>query len=183
LNKVIWVLMTGFEVRRAGFEDLERVREMRLSLQRHLEASNPLVWRATRDWEGRVEAELEGMLIDGHGRLLVALEGGRVVGFAYGRVHRRAEFLPRCVGEISMVYVEEGFRRRGIGSLLVGELCRFFGSESVEEVTIRYVMGNDEAELFWKSLGFKPVLQTANASLRDLEDRLRGRPLKGLEQP
>jgi len=180
---IIWVLMTGFEVRRAGVEDLERVKEMRLSLQRHLEASNPLVWRATREWENRVRSELEGMLIDGHGRLLVALEGGHMVGFAYGRVHRRAEFFPRCVGEILMVYVEEGFRRRGIGSLLVGELCRFFRSENVEEVTLRYVIGNDEAELFWKNLGFKPVLQTANTSLRDLEDRLKGRLLKGLERP
>jgi len=55
----------------------------------------------------------------------------------------------------------------------VGELCKFFDAENVEEVNLRYILGNREGEGFWKGFGFKPVILTANTRLEELEARLR----------
>ncbi|MBO3803684.1 MAG: hypothetical protein JTT11_07450, partial [Candidatus Brockarchaeota archaeon] len=58
------------------------------------------------------------------------------------------------------------------GKRLVKGLCRFFRQEGVEEVTVRYAVGNEEAEGFWKGLGFKPVIIAANTRLEELARRL-----------
>ena len=52
---------------------------------------------------------------------------------------------------------------------MVEALCRFFDSEGVEEVTLRYVVGNTVAEQFWTKLSFKPVLMTALTSIGELK--------------
>lgn len=52
---------------------------------------------------------------------------------------------------------------------MIRHVCEFFDSEGVEDVTLRYIIGNKEAERFWEKLGFKPVITTAKIDLKDLE--------------
>jgi ribosomal protein S18 acetylase RimI-like enzyme len=63
-------------------------------------------------------------------------------------------------------------RRAGVGSRLVALLCRFFASEDVVDVTLRYVVGNEEAAKFWSALGFSPRIITAGTGREALERRL-----------
>jgi ribosomal protein S18 acetylase RimI-like enzyme len=165
--------MEELTIRSATVSDLDELLELRLSLQRHVEASSPWIWRITEEGRRRLQQELEKMLADSGGRMVVAVKDGELVGFAYGQVFNRETYVPLSVGHISMIYVQEGFRRRGVGSRLVEELCRFFRSENVEDVTLRYALGNREAERFWRGLGFEPIMQTVNIHLEELEERLR----------
>jgi hypothetical protein len=54
----------------------------------------------------------------------------------------------------------------------VALLCRFFASEDVEDITLRYVVGNEEADAFWSALGFSPRIITAGAQRVVLEHRV-----------
>lgn len=161
--------------RSATASDLDELLKLRLSLQRRVEASNPWIWRITEEGKNRLRQNIEQMVADGDSRLVVAEDEEGLVGFASGRVVHRADYLPQSVGFISMIYVQEQFRRRSVGSRLVGELCRFFSSENVEDVTLRYALGNREAERFWSGLGFEPIMVTANIHLEELEKRLQER--------
>ena len=164
--------MGDLTIRRAAASDLDGLLEMRLSLQRHVEASNPWIWRITEEGRRRLRQELEQMLEDGESRMVVAVKEGDLVGFAYGRIAHRKDYLPKSVGFISMVYVRENSRIQGVGSRLVGDLCRFFRSENVEDVTLQYALGNREAERFWSGFGFEPIMITANIHLEELEKQL-----------
>ncbi len=159
-------------IREADASDRGDLVEMRLLLQRHLEASNPRIWRMTEEGERKIAEEVEQMLCGEDSRVVVAEVGGVVVGYAYGTVSRRASFMPRSVGFINGIYVREPYRRRGIGIRLMEELCKFFDAEKVDEVNLRYVLGNREGEGFWRRLGFKPIIHTANIPLEELERRL-----------
>jgi predicted GNAT family acetyltransferase len=75
------------------------------------------------------------------------------------------------VGTISTVYVIPKFRRKGIGTSLIRQLCEFFTSQNVEQVTLRYIIGNKQAEKFWKKLGFKPLIASAQTKLEDLKSK------------
>ena len=165
-------LMEGLKLREARISDLDKLVELGFSVQRHVETSNPNIWRITDNGKTGFKLELERMLADREGQVLVAVKDNDPVGFVYGRVSRREDYLPRCVGYISIIYVWEGFRRKGVGSNLIGELCKFFSSKNVEDVTLRYVLGNVKAERFWMKLGFKPLIHTANTSLEKLEKSL-----------
>lgn len=168
--------MEKTKIRPAETRDREELVKMRLQMQRHMEASNPGIWRITEEGMLQTGPDVDGTLSDEDGRVLVAEEDGMVIGFAHGHVARRNAYTPRVVGHINTIYIKEPQRRRGIGSRLVRELCLFFRAEGVEEVNLRYVLGNKEAEGFWRSLGFNPVIQTANTPLDALERRLKIRP-------
>lgn len=59
---------------------------------------------------------------------------------------------------------------------MVGRLTDFFMSRDAEEANLGYIKGNDQAENFWKKLGFKTVRVTANTPIEHLERRTRAKP-------
>jgi GNAT superfamily N-acetyltransferase len=98
--------------------------------------------------------------------VLVAEMNGEIVGFIHGKVTNRTDYSPKTVAHISTTYVLKKFRGTGVGTYLVKELCTFLRSEGVEQVTLRYIIGNREAERFWTRLGFKPLIMTAGTHQR-----------------
>jgi GNAT superfamily N-acetyltransferase len=161
--------MSDVLIRKAVSSDVERLVELRLLLQQHCEESNPLIWRITEEGKALLKQKVEDTLADSSSRLLVAEMNGQIIGFAHGQAIRRTDYLPGAVGAINTVYVVKRFRRKGVGARLVKELCRFFNSEGVDHVTLRYVLGNNEAERFWTELGFEQIITTARADLKELE--------------
>jgi ribosomal protein S18 acetylase RimI-like enzyme len=167
--------MDNLTIRAATVIDLDALVGLRADLQRHVQSCNSRLWRTTDNKERRnqLRQEVLEMLADIDGRTVLALIAGNIAGFAYGRVHRKTTEIPNIVGNILGVFVETQYRNRGLGSRLVEELCVFFASQNVEEVTLRYVLGNKEAEKFWNSRGFEPVIAVANTTLKELKDRNR----------
>jgi aminoglycoside 6'-N-acetyltransferase I len=166
-------------IRETQPEDRNQLVEMRLLLQNHLETSNPGIWHMTEQGKQEIGQDIDQMLSDEDGRVMIAEEDESITGYAYGHVSHRTTLTPKIVGFIYGIYVRELYRRRGTGTRLVEELCKFFRAENVEEVNLRYVLDNREGEEFWKALGFKPVIHTANTSLQTLESRLQSRYQQG----
>ena len=160
--------MGDVTIRRASSSDIGTIVEFRLSLQEHVERSNRLVWRMTEVGKKLLRQKVENDLADGNTRVLLAEAGGETIGFAQGEVASRSDYAPRTVGHVSLVYVRKQFRRKGIGKRLMKELCKFFNSNKAEHLTVRYVIGNKEAEGFWVKLGFEPIISTSATRPRDL---------------
>lgn len=64
------------------------------------------------------------------------------------------------------------FRRKGVGRRLIKELCKFFGSNKAEDLTVRYIIGNKEAEEFWRKLGFESIITTSSTYPKELDAKL-----------
>jgi ribosomal protein S18 acetylase RimI-like enzyme len=163
--------MSELLIRKAVPSDARRLVELRLFLQQHCEESNPSIWRITREGRALLKQKVEGNLLERNSQVLVAEVYGEVVGFAHGEVTHRTDYLPKSVGSISTLYVIKRFRRRGIGTRLVKELCKVLRLEGAEQVTLRYIIGNKEAEGFWNNLGFKPIITTVDAHPKEVESR------------
>jgi len=165
--------MKSYTIRQAGESDLDRLVAMRLALQTHMERRNPSLWRLSEVGRAQARDKLTRLLQDADTLVLVAEGvGGGVIGIVIGHVQRQVELLPEIAGFIDTLFVEEAWRRRGVGTALVARLCRFFAQRNIEEVTLRYVIGNTEGEQFWTGLGFTPRLITAGTSRRALEAQL-----------
>lgn len=167
--------MTQLKLREARPSDRDELIRMRLCLQEHMETSNSRIWHLSEEGRQRLGPNVDEMLSDEDGRVIVVEANGNIIGFAWGRVTRRTDYEPERVGFINMVYIKEAHRRRGVGANLVQDLYRFFRENDMEEVNLNYILGNREAEGFWKGLGFVPVRASANTTLGDLEERLRER--------
>ena len=103
-------------IRRAVGSDVERLVELRLLLQQHVEESSRSIWRITEEGRRLLRQKVVDDLAGSGSLVLVAEMGGRIVGFVHGEVMHRTDYLPRSVGSISTVYVAREFRRRGVGA-------------------------------------------------------------------
>jgi ribosomal protein S18 acetylase RimI-like enzyme len=99
-----------------------------------------------------------------------------IVGVIFGRIITNNSYEPSRAGMIDQAYVLPAHRRAGVGSLLVTQLCQFFASSGIEDISLRYVVGNREASAFWSALGFSPRITISGARLRTIAQRLAPRP-------
>jgi GNAT superfamily N-acetyltransferase len=88
--------------------------------------------------------------------VLVAVDGDRVVGTAYGHVHVPSTFSDEPALELAGVFVAPSHRRRGIGMALSREVARFAKDLGVRRLTLKTFAQNDLALRFWETLGFTP---------------------------
>lgn len=163
-----------YTLRPARAADLEQLVDLLLALQDHIESSNADLWRMKRDARHNLKGQVSGRLEAANSCALVAehVEDG-VVGLIFGRIIVNNRYTPSRAGQIDQAFVRPDHRRLGVGSRLVARLCSFFASEGVEEVSLRYVAGNEEAAAFWTALGFTQRIVTAGVAREDLECKLR----------
>jgi nitroreductase/GNAT superfamily N-acetyltransferase len=163
----------AFRVRPATPADLAALVRLRLAVQAHSERSSSSAWRMTPKAKARAGDELAEQIASSDALVLVACdEGGESVGMAVGQVQRQEKYEPAVSGMIRRVYVAEDWRRRGVGRALIRGVLGFFREKDVEDLSLRYIPGNADAERFWSGLGFRPSLIQAGAKLGDLAERL-----------
>jgi ribosomal protein S18 acetylase RimI-like enzyme len=165
--------MDNLTIRRAASSDAEKIVELRLLSQEHAEKSNPLIWRITGEGKRLLKQKVENDLADSNIRVLLAEANGEIIGYVQGEVTSRSDHTPRTVGQISLMYVLERFRRKGVGRRLMKELCKFFNSNKAEDLTVRYIIGNKEAEGFWRKLGFESIITTSSTYPEELDSKLK----------
>ncbi len=165
--------MDNLAIRRAASSDVERIVELRLLLQEHAEKSNPLIWRMTEEGKKLLKQKVENDLADSNIFVLLAEADGEIIGYVQGEVTRRVDYLPRTVGHVSLMYVVKQFRRKGVGRRLMKELCKFFNSNNVEDLTVRYIIGNKEAGGFWRKLGFESIITMSSTYPKELDFKLK----------
>jgi GNAT superfamily N-acetyltransferase len=158
---------------------LDRLVALLLALQDHLEASNSELWRMSPEARDQLKPKVAARLDAPNGCVLVAehVQDG-VVGVIFGRVITSKRYDPPRAGSVDQAVVRADHRRAGVGTLLVAELCRFFADKGVDDLTLRYVIANEEAARFWTALGFSPRITTAGARRQSVRERLnqRGSP-------
>jgi len=101
---------------------------------------------------------LSSRLEDPHTRVLVAEVGGRIVGYALGVV---VDLMPEIFeqetsGFLADIYVEDTYRRQGIGRELVDTMADWFREQSVRYVDWHVAASNHAARAFWEKLGARP---------------------------
>jgi len=167
----------GYTIRRARREDLDRLEALYLALQEHLEVSNPSVWQKSQEAREALRAQIANRLhAEGSLTLVAEHETDGVVGVVNGRVVTNTRYVPSRAGNLDQAFVRADHRRGGVGGALVAALCRFFAAEGVDNLSLRYVTGNEEATAFWTGLGFRPRIVTAGATRARVEERLGGTP-------
>ena len=162
------------ETRPATTDDLQTITTYRRKLQRHLQNSNPRIWRRNTDTTTREETLDE---ITGDKKwTIIAEEKHKPVRYISSRAITRIDEEPPTIGVINTMWVEPGHRNKGTGTRLVRDLLKRFSDAEVQDITLRYVIGNTEAETFWTGLGFEPRITVANAEPSQVQDALSKKP-------
>lgn len=162
-----------YVIRQAHVADLDQLEELLLALQDHIERANATLWRMVPEGREGLRAQIANRLAAAAGIAVVAEHwDDGVVGVVFGRVVANHRYEPSLAGLVDQAYVRQDHRRRGVASRLVAEVCRVFAEQGAADISLRYVIGNDEAAGFWRALGLVPRIITAGAALETVQARL-----------
>lgn len=153
-------------VRRATLEDLPNV----LGLRHELELSDGEGdYFINRSWAVTVGEQVFRRVIPAsianEECFLVAEVERSVVGYLEGGWKEHASWRPVKATEVRSIFVQEQFRRRGIGQRLILEFLQWSKEQQAQAAEIDVFTSNQRAIAFYKHLGFRPVLMTVELAL------------------
>jgi ribosomal protein S18 acetylase RimI-like enzyme len=85
---------------------------------------------------------------------LVAEESGEIVGYAISYMQNFAFRKKNPLAELENMFVEEGFRGKGVGTMLVEEIKKQLKKRNVLRLKVEAFYPNTQAINFYKKLGF-----------------------------
>lgn len=112
-----------------------------------------LRWRILRAPWNRPKLNLEDEISDPSIKLIVCDENGKVIGTG------RARFNSSIEAEIKSMVVEENYRGKGIGSLIISELEKRVKETEAAKIVIN---SRDKAVEFYEKHGYKVVSESYN---------------------
>ncbi len=118
------------------------------------------------------EKFVESQIKSDDAQVLVALRGGRVVGYSISQI---SEYPPvfehEKYGSICDLAVKANCRRKGIGELILSEILQWFESRNMERIELRVAAKNRIGYSFWKKHGFEEHMHVLYLNR---PDRLKG---------
>ena len=91
---------------------------------------------------------LDHLMNTEHDRFLVAVEAGKIVGYAVATASGKD-------GHVVSVAVDPRHRRRGIGTALLSAVTHKFVEEGVEQIHLEVRKGNTAGISFYERMGFR----------------------------
>lgn len=137
-------------IRDAKDEDLEEISNLSINLAK---------WESKFDRfikisEERKKKELKWLKRKfGKLKIVVAKEN-KIIGYAIGEIKENQFYEKKCY--IIECWVDESFRKKGIGRRLVGEIVKWAKENGAKYLEID-VYSKNPALSFWKKLGFKEI--------------------------
>jgi ribosomal protein S18 acetylase RimI-like enzyme len=107
------------------------------------------------------EARKKDLLKKERLQIILAVRGGSPVGYCVCTISAEGD------GEIDSIYVEDGYRRSGIGEELMTRAIAWLDAGGAKKKIVAVAAGNEAAIPFYESFGFVPrmtVLQMAEGN-------------------
>ena len=89
------------------------------------------------------------------GTVWVAIDDNKVIGYLAGSVNGKPAYATKSLAELDNFYIEEEYRRQGIGKRLVQEFKNYCMSRRIEEMKVTASAKNVNAREFYKNNGFE----------------------------
>jgi len=163
-----------YEIRQATLEDIPELIRMQVALQKDMDGIRENLLRPGQTNVAALREYYSARIRDEQTQMLVALptESSRAVGMGAGKIWLHADYLPPRSGELIDIWIDPEHRRKNLARRIIAHLLRFFRLNRVDFLVVSYVEGNGIGESLWKRLRFEPVLVTATADRKEVEESL-----------
>jgi ribosomal protein S18 acetylase RimI-like enzyme len=137
------------EILPGGFELLDRVAPLWRGLRAHhasvsVHFSDQVAARPFEDRRRDILSKADKIHID------IACVGERDIGYCIATMDKDSR------GELDSMFIEPDCRRMGLGRRMAESALEWLKTKEAKPIILTVMVGNDEAERFWKSLGFYP---------------------------
>ena len=140
-------------IRKATLEDLKSVQELNYKLfdveYKNFDPALNMEWTFSKMGEDYFIELIE------KGTVWVAVDDNKVIGYLAGSINVKPEYATKSLSELDNFYVEEEYRRQGIGKKLLEEFKKYCISKDIEEIKVTASAKNINARQFYKNNGFE----------------------------
>jgi len=135
------------------------------AITHHHAPLDPL-WQMREDAGELLRELLAELQRDPDAAVLVYQQGEDLPGLCIVRIDRQPPVLEEVErAEITDLGVREDARRRGLGTALLEEALSWVAQRGVARVEVQVARGNAEAQGFWRSHGFDPLMDVLHKRL------------------
>lgn len=139
-------------IRKATIEDLKYIQELNYKLFK-LEYNNfdsdlNMNWTFSQKGENYFRKTIENNTV------WVVVDTDKVIGYLAGSIEEKPSYVTKSIAELDNFYVDEEYRRQGIGKRLVEEFKRDCINKEIEEIKVTANAKNLNAKLFYQNNGF-----------------------------
>lgn len=143
--------MDTIEYRDLPPEEIDKIKPLWEKLKTHHHE------RATafkRDFEKRTFTKRKNELSIGKKKLKIIIaqekSTSKIVGYCISSISEED------LGEVDSIYIDEKFRRYGIGKEFMNQSLAWFNKNEIKDIIISVAFGNEEALPFYEKFGFAP---------------------------
>ena len=92
--------------------------------------------------------------------ILIAEYNGNPVGCGAGEImHQHANWcIYKYKGNIGLMFVKKGHRKKGIGKLILNSLMEWFSKKNIKDIRLQVYQNNKNAIKLYKKEGFKDYI-------------------------
>lgn len=151
--------------RNATLQDLKEVQNLNYQLFK-LEYHNfdPAL---NMDWAFSKAGESYFKNLIEKGTVWVAVNDNKVIGYLAGSIdEEKPSYVIKLLAELNNFYIEEEYRRQGIGKKLVEEFKNYCINKGIEEMKVTASAKNMNARRFYQNNGFEDFEVTYKMKLR-----------------
>jgi ribosomal protein S18 acetylase RimI-like enzyme len=157
-----------FTLRHASFSDLGTLVRLNNEVQRLHSQLDPSFFKTTTDVD-ELEAFFETVLEKLDDRVILAEENDLPVGYVWFQVQQKQETpftWPRRQIYIFQIAVDEAFRRRGVGSVLISHVEQHAEEAGIDKIVLDTWAINAAAQGFYHARGFQHLTIGYEKSLK-----------------
>lgn len=142
----------GIAIRKATQEDLKAIQELNYKLF-ELEYNNfdpalNMNWTFSQTGENYFKKSIENATV------WVAVYNNKVIGYLAGSIEKTPAYTTKSLAELDNFYIDEEYRRQGIGKRLVEEFKKYCINKEIEEIKVTASAKNMNAKAFYQNNGF-----------------------------
>ncbi|MEM5836623.1 MAG: GNAT family N-acetyltransferase [Candidatus Aenigmatarchaeota archaeon] len=154
------MVLEEIEIREARKEDFEDIVRLWKKLTDYHHKLNSKRYLSGKEREEKIRQSLEKFFAKKrrNRKFLVAVKKGKPIAIMLGSIRKSPSYLyEKRFGEIDVAFVEEKFRRKGIGRNLFEELLKWFKKRKIKLIEVLVDSKNEIGISAYKNYGFSEV--------------------------
>lgn len=157
--------MMVIKIRKAKKEDIENIVELNKQLD-DFHTKFDKYYKDSSEAAKNFKKDLASIIQKRNVKILVIEDNNKMVGYFNAKIEKpKPFFVPEKIGKISDAFIEEKYRKLGLGKKVLDELIEWFKKNKIKHVELSVDVRNEIGIKAWRKFGFKDFMKKMRLDL------------------
>ncbi len=155
----------NFKIRKATLNDIDTIVELNKQLADYHRKIDKYYKPGSETRKGFKKYLLE-IIGKRNVKIIVVEINNKIIGYFIGTIEKAKPFVvPKRIGRVSDAFVEEKYRKSGIGKMMFNELIQWFKKNKIKHIELSVDSRNEIGIKTWQKFGFREFMKKTRLDL------------------